>query len=629
MHQIENFREGFLHQIENFRGVKSLFCWNDKKFVNLQMKVNLYMHMMVQLHDLLVKTIYKNLILLMLGLLSAAISPDLYAGSLTQKDELLLEECEQAAMLRKYTLTREKGEELKRQGEIEGCKEAMLYGESYILRGIICMRDTVDITARIGALQERVEEAEKAHDWRSIIIMSHPLVIYNHFIGSDYSQASLYAFKRLNAAKTLKDEHAIISSLNLLSSIYFTKKEESGYTYALEAYSRAKKANELPSMYVAACNIANYLYNQNKFTEALKYLKEGEEIAKTLKLESEKSYIYSFYGDIYKSLKRYEEAEGYYKKSFGDLPETSNYDKIYARICYAQYLMSMHRFNEATLNLEEILLLSNEYKISLFNTDVYNYLSICYEYMGEIGKALEYYKKYNESYQRQVTEAKTKEFALLDLRYRIAEEKSINAAQRVALIQRNWIIVAVTIALVFLIIIGIMTYLRTRKKMRLNKETVSRYLEALETERELRSRLEEALNHKQGPAASGLTDDKQSELFTRFSRMMTNEKIYRNSDLSLEKAAEMLNTNRTYLSQVVNEQSGLSFPVYINSFRLKEAIELLSNPDNDEPLKNICFSVGFSTTSAFYTLFKQKTGMAPSVFRQNVKDLRENGGKDE
>ncbi len=565
----------------------------------------------------------------MLGILSAAICPRLYAGCLTEKDEMLLEECEKAAMLRKYTMTREKGEELKRHGETEGCQEAALYGETYILRGIICMRDTVDITARIGALQERVEEAEKAQDWRSVIILSHPLALYNHFIGSDYSQASLYAFKKLNAAKTIKDEHAIISSLNLLSSIYFTKKEESGYTYALEAYSRAKKTNELPSMYVTACNIANYLYNQQKFTEALKYLKEGEEIAETLKMESEKSYIYSFYGDIYKSLKQPKEAEEYYKKSFGDLPETSNYDRLYARICYAQYLMDQGRFDEATQNLEETLLLSDEYKISIFSTEVYFYLSICYEYKGDIGKALENYKKYNESYQRQVTEAKAKEFALLDLRYRIAEEKSINAAQRVALIQRNWVIVAVATALVFLIIIGIMTYLRTRKKMRLNKETVSRYLEALETERELRARLEEALNHKPTATPSGLTDDKQSELFTRFNRMMTDEKIYRNSDLSLEKAAEMLNTNRTYLSQVVNEQSGLSFPVYINSFRLKEAIELLSNPDNDEPLKNICFSVGFSTTSAFYTLFRQKTGMAPSVFRQNVKDLRENGGKDE
>ncbi|MGN0236902.1 MAG: helix-turn-helix domain-containing protein [Lepagella sp.] len=565
----------------------------------------------------------------MLGILSMAIGPEIYAGCLTEKDEMLLEECEQAAMLRKYTMTREKGEKLKRQGEAEGCKEAILYGESYILRGIICMRDTVDITARIGALQERVEEAEKSQDWRSVIILAHPLALYNHFIGSDYSQASLYAFKKLNAAKQIKDEHAIISSLNLLSSIYFTTKEASGYTYALEAYSRAKKANELPSMYVTACNIANYLYNQQKFTEALKYLKEGEEIAETLKMESEKSYLYSFYGDIYKSLKQPKEAEEYYKKSFGDLPETSNYDKIYARICYAQYLMDQSRFDESTRNLEETLRLSDEYKISIFNTEVYYYLSICYEYMGDISKALENYKKYNESYQRQVTEAKAKEFALLDLRYRIAEEKSINASQRMALIQRNWIIVAVAAALVLLIIAGIMAYLRTRKKMRLNKETVSRYLEALETERELRARLEEALNHKPASAPSGLTDDKQSELFTRFNRMMTDEKIYRNSDLSLEKAAEMLNTNRTYLSQVVNEQSGLSFPVYINSFRLKEAIELLSNPDNDEPLKNICFSVGFSTTSAFYTLFRQKTGMAPSVFRQNVKDLRENGGKDE
>lgn len=158
--------------------------------------------------------------------------------------------------------------------------------------------------------------------------------------------------------------------------------------------------------------------------------------------------------------------------------------------------------------------------------------------------------------------------------------------------------------------------------MRADKETVRRYLENLQTERNLRLQLEEAMKQSETQQnKSSITEGRRNELFASLKKLLEEEYIYRDKDLSLEKCASILGTNRTYLSQIVNEISGISFPLFINSYRINEAIRLLSDPGNDESLKSICFSVGFCATSSFYTLFKQKTGVAPSIFRRNVKGL--------
>ena len=49
----------------------------------------------------------------------------------------------------------------------------------------------------------------------------------------------------------------------------------------------------------------------------------------------------------------------------------------------------------------------------------------------------------------------------------------------------------------------------------------------------------------------------------------------------------MLGTNRTYLSQIINEQTKQTFTQFVNGFRTKEAVRLLSDPDNQTPLKAI------------------------------------------
>ena len=92
--------------------------------------------------------------------------------------------------------------------------------------------------------------------------------------------------------------------------------------------------------------------------------------------------------------------------------------------------------------------------------------------------------------------------------------------------------------------------------------------------------------------------------------------------ITKDKVAEILGTNRTYLSRIINEQSKLSFTHYVNRFRIEEAIRLLSDPNNETPLKAISTELGFNSISTFYNLFQSSVGMTPSQYRNKVMELQ-------
>lgn len=102
---------------------------------------------------------------------------------------------------------------------------------------------------------------------------------------------------------------------------------------------------------------------------------------------------------------------------------------------------------------------------------------------------------------------------------------------------------------------------------------------------------------------------------------MREEKIYKDNFITKDKVAEILGTNRTYLSRIINEQSKLSFTHYVNRFRIEEAIRLLSDPNNETPMKAISAELGFNSISTFYNLFQSSVGMTPSQYRNKVMEL--------
>ena len=94
-------------------------------------------------------------------------------------------------------------------------------------------------------------------------------------------------------------------------------------------------------------------------------------------------------------------------------------------------------------------------------------------------------------------------------------------------------------------------------------------------------------------------------------------KIYRQQELKITDLASILNTNRTYISKLINQEFGCSFNEFVNRFRIEEAKSLIKEECN-EPLEQIAIKVGYGSLSTFFRSFKLQEGVTPNHYRKLV-----------
>ena len=97
---------------------------------------------------------------------------------------------------------------------------------------------------------------------------------------------------------------------------------------------------------------------------------------------------------------------------------------------------------------------------------------------------------------------------------------------------------------------------------------------------------------------------------------MAESRAYLDPDLSLPKAAALMQTTTQRLSQYLNSQRGVNFRAYVNSLRIAEAKRLLRDPaEARTSIEAIAQLVGFRSRSSFYTAFQTQAGMSPQDYR--------------
>lgn len=114
---------------------------------------------------------------------------------------------------------------------------------------------------------------------------------------------------------------------------------------------------------------------------------------------------------------------------------------------------------------------------------------------------------------------------------------------------------------------------------------------------------------------SSLTEDEVERIFLQLNRIMEQEKLYKNAELTLSKLAESLQLKDAALSQVINSKFKKSFYDYINSLRVDECVKMIADEKNQNyTLLSIAFDCGFNSKSSFNRNFRKFTGKSPSYF---------------
>lgn len=112
---------------------------------------------------------------------------------------------------------------------------------------------------------------------------------------------------------------------------------------------------------------------------------------------------------------------------------------------------------------------------------------------------------------------------------------------------------------------------------------------------------------------SALTDEHIERIAEKLDRVMREQKLYLEPTLSLRDLAKAISTPPNYVSQTLNSRIGETFFDYVNSWRIKEALPMITG--SDESILNIVYDVGFNSRSSFYKAFKRETGMTPTAYR--------------
>ena len=248
--------------------------------------------------------------------------------------------------------------------------------------------------------------------------------------------------------------------------------------------------------------------------------------------------------------------------------------------------------------------------------------------MHQYHDALNYYKVFRLENDSLFNKDKERDLSEMRFKYDSERQENLIKQSKLDVMQKEQRIQQQTFILIIIfIVLGLLYYLY-RRKNKLYLSIVKQNQEAIKRETELNRRIKELETNEPSPstpekyAASSLTDKKSLELFRTLERTMREEKIYKDNFITKDKVAELLGTNRTYLSRIINEQAKLSFTHYVNRFRIEEAIRLLSDPANDTPLKAISADLGFNSISTFYNLFQSAVGMTPSQYRNKVLQLQ-------
>jgi AraC-like DNA-binding protein len=118
-------------------------------------------------------------------------------------------------------------------------------------------------------------------------------------------------------------------------------------------------------------------------------------------------------------------------------------------------------------------------------------------------------------------------------------------------------------------------------------------------------------------AHSGLKPEEALRIEAGLQQLMSHDKLFLDTTLTIDSLSARIKTSRHHLSQVLNEKLNKTYGDYITELRLQEAGKRLSDPSNLRyTIAAIAHDSGFSAVSGFNEAFRKHYGTTPSKFRE-------------
>lgn len=529
-----------------------------------------------------------------------------------------------------------------------GIDELLLRGDDFSNRGL---KDSALIFYSMAYNNDRILVSDTASRQVLCKAMNRASLIY--FYVCDYKTSLDLLLKALDICEEIGFYSYIGRIYNNIGNVY----------YQFSEYKTAKKYYKLAYMqrgddYLLAAalnNLGIISSSEGDIDSALLLYKQSYRI----RIESNDPLIgvsLNNIGGIYADAKSYDSSIYYCRlalKNARNMQSKQEEAKFLSNIASSYFEKRVFDSAVYYLKISNLIAEGNHYFDVLANN--YLVLSKIEEELGNTKLSLSYYKKYSIMNDSIFNASKYANINELEFMYGMSKiDKQImdlNAEQRLKErtieMQRNFQIVLIFVLVVVLLFL-ILLYSKNRtlnfaysalvaknveivNSDKINQSLREEYKERLkEKEFEIKKLRKELSEHSEiskdvvEPVkykSSSLSNDYKNELASLVLGVMTDSSVFCDPDFSLNRLADLVGSNYSYLSQIINDIFKTNFRSFINEYRIKEARKMLSDPTCQKySIESISMMVGFKSKSSFNTAFKEITGVTPSFYIRSLKE---------
>lgn len=428
--------------------------------------------------------------------------------------------------------------------------------------------------------------------------------------------------KAIDSAKEHgNDVSYILIGCNLVTA-YWIRENPEGLKYALDIYNKSKTTDDPFLKYCGTFGVAMMYYVAKEYIQAENYLLEA---GKYISLDQDVLASNILYANILTGLGRTDEARRYYIKSFENINNKDISISCYIYLSYGNFLLGQGETAEAIRIYKNGINFARKNNNKVFTYQLYKSLSDAYHIEKKWSDAYLCFVKFYEISDSLFSAENEWTVNELLIKYHSSEKDQKIKESELEIVKKNRTTVILLMVILFIVILLVIFFFRYSEKNKMYRKIAKQYSDAIQNEKKLKeyaSLLEKRLDEPDD-TKKNIYSEKNNDIFQRLENCMKNDRIFKTQALTRDSVAEMLNTNRTYLSRALSDNCGKSFSQYINSYRVHESLKLLSDPKNDMPLKAIAFETGFSSLNTFYKIFRDEVGMTPAMYRNKIMELSE------
>lgn len=447
----------------------------------------------------------------------------------------------------------------------------------------------------------------------SMIMIAYYSTLGNYELRSrlNYGDAIKYYLSALAWAKKAGSVINTVAMSYDISYLFYILNDPGGIEYAEDAYAVSQGLEKQTPYYSTSLAMMGMMsILEGRLAAAACYLDSAYAVVSAGEYSSQKSDILMLKGDIERLDGEIRKALEYYSLLIDNSECAYPSTLIRTYLLKGECLNRLGQQDSALDSWKQGLSVSYDSGVLEFRLELLkNLYSGLYD-AGNREEALRYYELHSMLEDSISDVADRRSFYTLLREYNELQYENTLNLQTIELQKSNQKIIVMGFALIFLLVSSVVFYFQRRRQKLINLQLVDKYQKYLEY-----------FNSGAILKETKAGNKADRELYLRIEKLMRDEKVFKQKGITRESLADMLGTNRTYVSRAINTFSGKTFANYINTYRINEAVRQIAGSDSKVNAKALAEDLGYASVNVFYAAFQKETGCSLSRYRKGVVSL--------